>query len=101
MADTITIQEISQFIHNLEGLTKLPEKLTYIRDEIQSLKLVAQQALDRGMNGEEFTFDSRTDLHEALKGADAALRAVESVKEELKNARQIGPAPMVRIVGDR
>ena len=100
MPDTITIREISQFIHNLEGLTKVPATLDHIREGIAGLKLVAEQALERGINGEEFTLTSRYDLNEAIKYADSALRAVESVKEELKNARQIGPAPMVRIVGD-
>ena len=90
MPDTITIREISQFIHNLEGLTKVPATLDHIREGIAGLKLVAEQALERGINGEEFTLTSRYDLNEAIKYADSALRAVESVKEELKNARQIG-----------
>ena len=90
MADTITIREISQFIHNLEGLTKIPATLDHIREDIAGLKLVAEQAVERGMNGKDFTLTSRYDLNEAIKGANSALQAVESVKEALKNARQIG-----------
>ena len=47
-----------------------------LMNNVRSLLLVAEQALERGMSGEEFDFTNRVDLMAGINAGKAALRVV-------------------------
>jgi hypothetical protein len=49
-------------------------------DNVRALLLVAEQALERGMSGEEFDFTARVDLMAGINAGKAALRVVGLMK---------------------
>jgi hypothetical protein len=56
-----------------------------LKENIGALKLVAEQAVERGDKGEEFTLISRLDLFTAIRAGAAALRIVALMEKEARD----------------
>ena len=53
-----------------------------LRENVGALKLVAEQALERGDNGEEFTTISRIDLFTAINAGKEALQIIAVMEKK-------------------
>ena len=53
-----------------------------LRENVGALKLVAEQAVERGDNGEEFTLISRIDLFTAINAGKEALQIIAVMEKE-------------------
>ena len=55
-------------------------ELTKIEENIRALMLVAEQAVERGMDDKEFSSDNRVDLHVAINAGKEALGLTKAIK---------------------
>ena len=56
-----------------------------LRENVGALKLVAEQAVERGDNGEEFTTISRIDLFTAINAGKEALQIIAVMEKEARD----------------
>ena len=71
-----------------------------LKENVGALKLVAEQALERGDKGEEFTPINRIDLFTAIRAGEDALRIIRHMEKSLKeNACTICGRPGAALQG--
>ena len=65
--------------------TSTEKQARTLKENIGALKLVAEQAVERGDKGEEFTLISRLDLFTAIRAGEEALRIVAVMEKEARD----------------
>jgi hypothetical protein len=70
---------------NLRQETQEERQAKTLKESIGGLKLVAEQAVERGDKGEEFTLISRIDLFTAIRAGKDALRIVAVMEKEARD----------------